>query len=387
MEERVKVVHVIDGLGWAGMEQMVASLVRRIDKSRFDVTLLSELPMKESVRDQVDFLRSEGVKVAFLQEGKRKKFLALDYCRLLKKLKPGVVHSHSGVWRDSCLGAAMAGVPLIFHTEHGRVFLEDNARARWTHRFLTMFRDRLVAVSDELKSFLIDHVGLPGSKIVTIHNGIDDQVFKPGLGDAGLRSEIGMEDNDVLIMAVGRINPIKDYETMIRAISEVRHSIVGGDRSFKLAVVGPETVDHLSGGGLLEKLVALRDELGVGTEVRFIGKRTNIPALLCEADIFMQTSITEGLSMSIMEAMACGKGVVVTDVGGNRELVVDGITGFLAPMGDYRELAGGLVKLIIDERVRQEMGVAGRRRIMEGFTLDHMARKYEALYVPFREED
>lgn len=375
----IKVVHVMDGLGWAGMEHMVQSLVSNMDKKRFKVYLLSEIPMKDSVRGEVEKLKAHGVEVVFLQTGEARKFLVMDYARLLGRIKPHIVHSHSGVWRDVCLGSVIARVPYIFHTEHGRVFLDDNLRARLTHRFLTRFRTRVIAVSDELKGFLKECVGIGADKLVTIHNGIEVDKFVPRQRDAALREKLGLKNDEAFIMAVGRINPVKDYETLIRAIHEVKNRLRGGAR-FRLFIAGPETDDNIPGGGLLPRLKALCSALGVQDEVVFLGKRDDVMELLPQADIFVQTSITEGLSMAILEAMSCRLPVVATDVGGNSELVSDGETGMLIKSKDPLAAGDALVRLIRDKGLRAGMGARGRERVVREFSLDHMTEEYQKLY-------
>lgn len=376
----IRVVHVMDGLGWAGMEQMVKSLVCHIDKSKFNVILLSEIPMKESVRGQVAELNQKGVEVLFLQDKGTKKFVAMDYYRLFRRIHPYVVHSHSGVWRDSCIGAMLARVPHIFHTEHGRVILDQNTRSKLTHRYLSFFRDKIIPVSEELRQFLSKEVGIPERKLMTIHNGIDPGKYMPLKRNPEMRRRLGLEEDQLLIMAVGRINPVKDYPTLIRATYETKKAL-GDKRGFKLAIVGPETQDHLSGGGVMDDLHTLCNELGVSNEINFLGKRDDIPELLAQADIFIQTSLTEGLSMSIMEAMSCELPLVATNVGGNRELILDGETGLLVKSRDPRSVSGGLEKLILDENLRRKMGLNGRKRIIEEFSLDVMTHKYESLYL------
>lgn len=375
----IKVVHVMDGLGWAGMEHMVQSLVSNMDKKRFKVYLLSEIPMKDSVRGEVEKLKAHGVEVVFLQTGEARKFLVMDYARLLGRIKPHIVHSHSGVWRDVCLGSVIARVPYIFHTEHGRVFLDDNLRARLTHRFLTRFRTRVIAVSDELKGFLKECVGIGADKLITIHNGIEVDKFVPRQRDAALREKLGLKNDEAFIMAVGRINPVKDYETLIRAIHEVKNRLRGGAR-FRLFIAGPETDDNIPGGGLLPRLKALCSALGVQDEVVFLGKRDDVMELLPQADIFVQTSITEGLSMAILEAMSCRLPVVATDVGGNSELVSDGETGMLIKSKDPLAAGDALVRLIRDKGLRAGMGARGRERVVREFSLDHMTEEYQKLY-------
>ena len=376
----IKVVHIIDGLGWAGMEQMVASLVCRIDKSKFQVFLLSEIPMKKSVIDQVAFLKSQGVKVIFLQQTQRKKFLAKDYFKLLKHLQPLIIHSHSGVWRDCCLGALLAGVPHQFHTEHGRIFLADNSRTRLTHRYLTFFRNKVIAVSDDVKQFLHDNVGIPKDKLLTIHNGIDVTKFSKGNGSSNKRQELGLKKDDIILIAVGRLNPVKDYDTLIRAISQIKQELAN-KYIFKLIIVGPETKDHLSGGGTLLRLRNLANDLNVDDRIAFLGKRADIPELLGTADVFVQTSLTEGLSMSIMEAMSCQLPVVATNVGGNKELISDGETGYLVPSRDAQAVAKALKTQILDDTLRLRMGANGRQRILNKFSLEHMTKRYESLYL------
>lgn len=377
---KIKVVHVIDGLGWAGMEQMVASLVCRIDKSKFEVTLLSELPMKDSVKEQADLLRDNGVNVYFLQKSEKKKFLVFDYYRIFRKINPQIVHSHSGAGRDSCLAAILAGVPCRFHTEHGKVFLTNTFREKTTNRLLSRLRHKTIAVSDDLNIFLSNYLKESKNKIITIHNGIDTNKFHPLQAERISKKELGVSDKELLIIAVGRINPVKDYETLIKAAAELKNAIKE-KCMFKFLIVGPETIDAYSDEGTLPHLRDLVVRLRIKENIIFLGKRNDIPELLALSDIFVQTSISEGLSMSILEAMCSALPVVATDVGGNKEVIEHGKTGYLAESKDYKGIARNLTSLLVNEQLREKMASESRERVLKHFSSEQMTKKYEKLYM------
>ncbi|MDH5527849.1 MAG: glycosyltransferase [Nitrospirota bacterium] len=220
----------------------------------------------------------------------------------------------------------------------------------------------IIAVSDAVMDSLREQ-GIPDSRIHRIHNGVDPVRFD-GEKDSGLRVELGIETGEPVIVMVANLNPVKDHATALAAIDALHRS--GCHPHLVVAGEGP----------LRERLKEKARQLGLEKWTHFIGRRDDVSPVLKAGDLFLLCSHTEGLSNAVLEAMAARMPVVATRVGGNPEVVVDGETGFLVAAGDTEGIAGALEKLIHDPVLREKMGLAGWRRVVEEFSLDRMVRAY-----------
>src|SRR5262249_32705801 len=173
-----------------------------------------------------------------------------------------------------------------------------------------------------------------------------------------------------IVLSVGRLDRVKDFGTLVRAMAKVVIDI-------------PEAVLLIAGGGdepYRDELIRLAHELGVADHVRFLGSRRDVPAWLAACDVFALTSVTEALSMTILEAMATGRPVLATDVGGNGAVVVPDASGVLIAVGDSSAAAQALIDLLRGPRRARAMGIAGRRRVYERFTRATTFDAYRRLY-------
>jgi glycosyltransferase involved in cell wall biosynthesis len=226
----------------------------------------------------------------------------------------------------------------------------------------------VLSVSSRLTEKLSATVGFPAHRIVTIRNGVDTHRFTPASRDDA-RQALGLERNELVVGAVGRLLPVKDQQSFLRALGLLARS---GLR-FTAIIAGD--------GPLKDELAAVAQAEGLGSRVRLIGERSDVESVLAALDIFVLSSISEGLSNTILEAMASGVPVVATAVGGADELVVHGRTGLLVPSRDEQALAGAIRTLADDPARRAAMGVEGRRRAEEHFSVARMVEAYEDLYV------
>lgn len=272
---------------------------------------------------------------------------------------------------DGILGARFAGVRAIVHGEHGRDMIDPNGRllkrnlfrratARWVDSYIT--------VSEDLRHWLTGVVGIRPEKVQTIINGVDTQRFHPD-ERSRVRVAHAFDPRQVVIGTVGRLDPVKDQQLLLRAFA----SLKGCHRDLVLLIVG-----H---GPCREELEKLARDLRLGPECRFMGLRTDTPEMYNLLDVFVLPSIAEGISNTILEAMASGLPVVATAVGGNRELVVSGETGALVPAQDAGDLAAAIERYIESPALRLRHGAAGRKRAIEAFDLARMVSRYEAAYL------
>ena len=281
--------------------------------------------------------------------------------RLIRRLQPDLIHTHT--FKAGFLGrlaGAMCGVPSI-HTVHTWLFGTPALPRLWSmlgapcERIAALWCQRLITVSTAGTDLANKHRIAPQAKIVTINNGVPD---------CSERANLGHEHSPVITM-VARFTASKDQASLLRAFA----SLPSGPR---LRLIG--------GGPLQEKCEDLANELGIRDRVDFLGERQDTAALLAASDVFVLTSAFEMFSLSILEAMRAGLPVIASDVGGNREAIVNGETGFLVPEGSVAELADALRRVIEDPELRLRLGRAARLRFTHLFHFDKQERLTRSLY-------
>ena len=352
---RLRVLHLVTTLEVGGLEQVVFHLAR----SGAAAGLASRVLCLTEAGPLAPRFRAAGVPVEALGGSLRRLPTVLRLARYLRRLRPHVLHTHNPV--PHYFGAAAswaAGVPLLVHTKHGRN-RPELPRLVFLNRLAAHLSDCVVAVSEDAAEVARRRERVPPRKLRVIHNGVDIVAFAPPRYESGSGERV---------IHVARLNLIKDQPTLLRAARLVADAAP----AFQLDLVGdgPER-------GALQKL---RDDLGLEGRVHFLGERGDVAALLGAADVFVLSSIGEGLSLTLLEAMASGLPVVATRVGGNAEVVVQGRTGLLVPPGSPSELADAILSLFRDPERARRMGEAGRRRVEEAFNLRRVAAAYEGLY-------
>ncbi|WP_428387850.1 glycosyltransferase [Mucisphaera sp.] len=372
-DTRPILVHVVHRLYRAGAELLVADLAHRAaERYRVVLVCLDEVgPLGEE-------LRAEGFEVICLDRRPGLDFgVVQQMARVYRRLQPAVVHTHQYT-PFFYASAARVGVlgrgPRILFTEHGRHYPDRRKLKRVVaNRLLLGADDRVTAVGEFVRRALVKNEGLAGSRVTVVHNGIDVAGFaKPERGRADVRrsleASLGIDREAPLIVQVARFHPVKDHLTAIRAMAGVRQR-------------HPDAVLLLVGDGderaSIELAVA---EHGLEGAVCLAGVRSDVADLLLAADVFLLTSVSEGISLTLLEAMAAGLPVVATAVGGNPEVVEQGETGWLSGRGHAEGLAEGISRLLGDEGMRARFGAAGRERVAAKFDRERMHRAYLGLY-------
>lgn len=373
MNDRPLIVHVLYRLDTGGMERFVVTLINRTGE-HYKHALISLTGFGAMVRE------IESAEVPCLSLDKKPGKDWLCYFRLwraLRTLKPDVVHTYNIGALDVAPIAKLAGVRCVVHAERGRDAADprgENRKYRRMRRWLAPFIARFLAVSRDLQNWLLDQVGIDQSKVQYIPNGIDTERFDAGSAPKRGRRLLNdfAPDGTLLIVTVGRLDGVKDQVGLIKAFAILRDSEPETGARLRLVIVG-EGRERQN----IERQVA---SLHLDRQVRLLGNRDDVAALLAECDIFTLSSIAEGMPGVLLEAMASSLPVVATDVGGVGEVVVDGVTGTLVPLSDPAALAAALGRYVQDEGLRQRQGHAGRARVEAKFSLPAMVSAYTDLY-------
>ena len=365
----MRVMHVVEAFGvGGGVENGIANLIERLDSRRFEHVLCAVF----HAGPKTERYPLERVPLVCLEQKRaRARSQVGPLVRTMRQVKPDLVHSRNWGAIEAVFAARWAGCRSI-HSEHG-VEADQSAepwRRRWLRRAAYATADVVFSVSHELQESLARRSGF-ARKIGVIHNGVDTRRFRPD-APAGqrFRSELAIGEDEFVIGCMGRMNPVKDYQTMVRAAEIFSRAC----RSWRLLLVGegPERTK-------LENVVAGSDALR--GRVQFLGMTDRVVELLNALDVYVLSSITKGISNSLLEAMATGVPVIATRTGGTPEVVVDRQSGLLVPAAAPGELAESLISLYRQPQERQRLGAAGRRRAKEQFSLDSMVQKYEEMYA------
>ena len=373
-DSRPLILHVIHHLVIGGLENGLVNLINRMPQER----LRHAVACIEDYSEFRQRITRADTEVFALHRSKtgvwnmRKKLFQL--CR---RLQPEVVHSRNLSGLDALAPARFAGVRHCVHGEHGWDVGDLDGR-RWRPAMLRRLHsplvDRYIVVSKELERYLVGRVGIAAARISQIYNGVDTERFspRPGKPANALPAEFGERDT-LVIGTVGRIQPVKDQATLLKAFAELVRNHVHLRVRLRLAIIGD--------GPLLGDLQQRSEELGIAELTWLPGAIGNIPDALRGFDVFVLPSLSEGISNTVLEAMASGIPVVATAAGGNLELVGDGYCGRLFPPGDIAMLARLLGDYVADPSLRRAHGAAARRVAVERFSLDTMVAKYEEIYL------
>lgn len=370
----VNVLHLMtaseEKKGVGGAETLLLSIAEKIDKNNFNFIIAYT-----SGGILADEYKKAGAEVVRFDTAAQMDIIAINkLIKLIKARNVDIVHSHQ--MRYDFLGSIasrLSKTPFIF-TRHQSIsdypinYFKKTIFLAIDSFVAVKLADRIAAVSKFIADDLKAKEGVPEGKASIIYSGLDLKRYGKDIKAGNIRKEFSIDPGAPLIGTVGRINIEKAHDLFLKAAVEVLKE-------------APEARFIIAGDGpLREKQEKLAEKLGIGTKVVFTGYRKDIPAVIADLDIFALSSVTESLGIVNLEAMAMGKPVVSFDVGGVSELVVDKETGLLVPPKDAKALAKAIVGLINNKEAARNMGLAGRKRVEENFTLDATVSKYMALY-------
>lgn len=368
------IAHVIHRFDVGGLENGLVNLLNRIPPDQYRHVIVS---MTECSASFAKRLRNPAVTLFAI--GKREGKDPAAYWRLwrlLRRIKPMIVHSRNLSAQEASVIAFLAGVPARVHSEHGRDIHDlagDTPKYLWLRRFCQPFVHRYIPLSQDLESWLCEIVGVPVNKIAQIYNGVDSERFQPASEvQRRLPYDGFVSEQAIVIGTVGRLERVKDQLTLVRAFVELLKIAPQWSTSVKLVLVGD--------GSTRTRIETEVSSSGIADKVWITGSRDDVPALMAGMDVFVLPSVSEGISNTILEAMACGLPVIATRVGGNPELVMNGVTGVLVPPEDPIAMAEALLQYLDQPNLRQRHGRAGRERVEASFSMDAMVQRYLMVY-------
>ena len=361
----LRVMHAVFSLNTGGLENGVVNLCNRLTPDRFAASIC--------------VFQAGGALQARLDSSRVALHVARRYWPIdptlpfrlawqLRRLRIDILHTHSwGTLVEGVAAAKMAGTPIVIHGEHG--VMEERPRNVPIQRWLWSKTDQVTAVAAPLADRMASVIGFPRDGIRVIVNGVDTERFRPQQAARDeCRRHFGLPPTGLLFGTVARLHPVKNHLGILQALARSRQS-------------GVQAALVLAGDGeLRDELLGAARDLGIHGHVYFLGDVTQVEKLYNAIDVFVLNSHSEGMSNTVLEAMAAGLPVVATAVGSNPVLVADGETGYLVPAGDSVALASALERIANDEPSRHRMGQLGRLRAERDFSIDCMVREYEDLY-------
>jgi len=367
---RRKILHVTSYLTVGGLETVIIELCCRLDRTLFDVEILCLNGYDpQFMRRVVD----AGIPVHLIKKRCRFDFgFFFRVARFIKDKRVDVIHAHSGCYFYAALFTLLAGVKTFIYTAHGLPVLL-RLQDRIEDNLATLLVDTIVPVSEEIQETLLRWTPLSRRKLRLIINGIDMERFRPQPElrySSEMAVKYGLNPEFFWIGSVGRLEPEKNYSMLLQSIARMAHQ---PGRTIKLALVGD--------GSQMQALKELAATLGVEQQIVFLGKQLCVHEILPLFDVFVLSSLTEGTSISLLEAQACGVPAVVTDVGGNGFIVRHGANGFLCPVNDVEAMVSALCRLRDEPDTLQAMAIAARQRVESGLDMNAMIGQYQELYL------
>src|SRR5579863_875047 len=369
MTRRIRIMHVVDNLGKGGLENGLANLIENLDPGRYEHVVCAV----RRLGPNADRVQAAGARVMCLEKPAGLEFQAGILKRAIREANPDVVHSRNWSAIEAVLAGRWARCRGVIHGEHG-LEADTSAKEPWRRsgfrRLAFELAHRVLSVSDQLRDFHAKRTGFPARRITVIHNGVDSERYRPDEAvRTRVRAEFGIREGQFCIGCVGNLTPAKDYLTALKGIDAFDAS--GCD--WRLIVIG-EGSERFR----LEEFV--NNHPRWRERVTFLGLSHRVPELLAAVDAYLLSSVIEGISNSLLEAMASGLPVVATAVGGNPEVVIDGESGLLVPAGNFNSLGKSLRKLQQDPQLRSMLGLQARRRVRKEFSIDSMVRQYQEVY-------
>jgi sugar transferase (PEP-CTERM/EpsH1 system associated) len=369
------IAHVVHRFSVGGLENGIVNLINRLPAERWRHAIVSLTDISEEFRGRIK--RDD---VIYRSLGKPPGHLVAFYphlVRLFRELRPSIVHTRNLAALEASVPACIAEVPVRIHGEHGWDMHDlggEGSKYSWIRRLYRPFVHRYVALSRDLENYLAGSVGIPRRKIVRIYNGVDTERFTPAAGTRPPISRCPFTDPHLwLVGTVGRMEAVKDPLNLAHAFLRALEIAPTAAKRLRLVIVGS--------GSLQAEVLRTLQRAGLARLVWLAGERADIPDVMRGLDCFVLPSLAEGISNTVLEAMATGLPVIATRVGGNSELIEPGATGQLVRAADSDALAFAILAAYSDPAKARRQGQAARRAAESSFALDGMVARYDELYV------
>jgi len=368
MSVRRRLAYVVHSLNPGGTEKLAVEMAKAFNrKYQVHVMCLDEPGL------WTRYLRGEGIPVSccWRQPG-LDLMVPLRLARIFRELRVDIIHAHQCTpWFYAALSRLFFRPPRLLLEEHGRFFPESkNEKRAWVNRLLIKrLTHRFVAVSKDVRARLEAYEGLDSREIEVVYNGVLPQARLPDEGRRALRAGLGFTPDHFVVGTVGRFDPIKNLPLLVGSIDAASKTLL----DIRGLLVGD--------GPLFGQIQSDVEASGLGETIKMPGFREDARSLTQCMDLFVLSSFSEGTSMALLEAMAAGVPVVVTDVGGNPEIVVDGECGEIIPSGSKDALTSAIVRAAKEPERWRQLGDAGQRRFEKRFTFAGMIERYDAEYA------
>ncbi len=364
----IRVTHVVHEFEGGGLETLVAAMARGFDSAQIRSSVISLSGQIGRLGRDLSGILDEMIAVRSLPLASM--VFPLHLVRALRRTQCDVVHIHSGVWFKAAIAARLARIRGVVFTEHGREH-HDPRLSRWLDRSASRITDAVVAVSPRLELYLRDAVGVSSRRLLTIENGVDVSRFSPAPPSPAARAAFSIPPGALVVGSVGRLEAVKAYDRVLRALAIAR------DRG---ALGQPVHVLLCGDGSQRYPLADLARSLGLADLVHFPGWVADPVDAYRMMDVFVLPSISEGLSVSLLEAMATGAVPLVTPVGANREVLGDDLASQVVAAEDLEPFAAALGATLASAGRRRELSALGRSRVVTCFSQDRMLDAYARLY-------
>ena len=372
-DPRPLIVHIVFRFDTGGLENGVVNIINHLPRDAYRHAVISLTDITEFRRR---VMRTDVEFIALKKPPGHAYRLYPRLFRLFREMRPAIVHSRNLAALETVAPAWAAGVPIRIHGEHGRDMLDlhgANRKYQWVRKLYRPFVTHYIALSRDLERYLCASVGVPIARVAQIYNGVDAVRFRPAEFGRSMIEGCPFRDPRLwLVGTVGRMDPVKDPLNLVRAFIRVLQLAPVKRERMRLVLVGD--------GALYSEARAMLTGAGVADLAWLPGERNDVPDILRGLDCFVLPSLGEGISNTILEAMATALPVIATDVGGNGELVDAGVTGELVPAGDAHALAQPMLAYGRDREAAKTAGRNGRARVEREFSLEGMLGRYRGLY-------
>ena len=371
----VNIAYVVNHFGMGGLERCVVRLVNHLDRSQFRTMII----VLGTHSEATEWLKVDDVPIfEFRKDPGNSPKILWKLMNVLYRKKIDIVHSHNwGTLLETVIARRCAGIKCHIHAERGTVF--DALRPKGFRRRLRGFAmrwalsqaDSVVAVTEATRSRVVALSGVPPESVKVIPNGVN----KPSPGGVGYKGEglprsFGIEEGAVIVGSIGRLHPVKDFKTAVEAVAQ----LVQRGRDVHLILVGE--------GSEKKSLEKLAKDLRIGNRIHCVGRDANVGVWLMAMDIYVNSSVSEGMSQALLEAMAMGLPVVATDVGDHAKVLRGNYScGVVVPVAKPKSMADALEQLIVNKVMRTDFGKEAQKNHEENFSVGKMIHAYEDLYL------